>query len=107
MCRRRVFDTTRACLAAISALEQRADPLLDALLTLDADRDDLVAGRPHAGELQKTLLAEHSMSIVGQQTAKRAVVRFPRDLGNTPIVLPARGSTIRSAFDALVGRARS
>ena len=33
-------------------LQQRADDVLDALVALDARRDDLVVGRAHAGELQ-------------------------------------------------------
>jgi hypothetical protein len=32
--------------------QQPADDLLDAVFALDADRDDLIVGRPHATELQ-------------------------------------------------------
>ena len=88
----------------------RSGGLADLLAQLDAHKLDVVlSNQPAAAdaesELQATLLAEQPVSIVGRRPTKRAAFRFPQDLDNAPIVLPARGNAIRSAFDALVGRA--
>lgn len=88
----------------------RSGGLADLLAQLDAHKLDLVLSNQPATtdadtELQTTLLAEQPVSIVGGRPAKRAAFRFPQDLDDEPIVLPARGSAIRSSFDALVGRA--
>jgi len=87
----------------------RSGGLADLLAQLDAHKLDVVLSNhpAHAdagSELQSTLLAEQPVSIVGRRPAKRASFRFPEHLAGQPIVLPARGSAIRSAFDALLGR---
>lgn len=93
-------------------LIMRSGGLADLLAQLDAHKLDVVlSNQPAAAdadsELQTTLLAEQPVSIVGRPPVKpkRASFRFPEALDDEPIVLPARGSAIRSAFDALVGRA--
>lgn len=88
----------------------RSGGLAELLAQLDAHKLDIVLSNQAAmidadSELQTTLLAEQPVSIVGPRPAKRAALRFPRDLHDEPIVLPARGSAIRSSFDAIVGRA--
>ncbi|MEZ5818949.1 MAG: LysR substrate-binding domain-containing protein [Hyphomicrobiaceae bacterium] len=88
----------------------RSGGLADLLAQLDAHKLDVVLSNQPVvadadSELQTTLLAEQPVSIVGPRSAKRAEFQFPRDLDKAPIVLPARGSAIRSAFDALVGQA--
>jgi LysR family transcriptional activator of nhaA len=81
------------------------------LTQLEGHRLDLVlANQPAAvdadSEFQNTLLAEQPVSLVGRPAKRRAKFRFPDDLSGKPIVLPARGSGVRSAFDALVEPAR-
>jgi LysR family transcriptional activator of nhaA len=88
----------------------RSGGLADLLAQLDAHKLDVVLTNQPAQadaetELQTTLIAEQPVSIVGQRPAKRAPFRFPEHLAGQPIVLPARGSAIRSTFDALLGRA--
>ncbi|TKW70217.1 MAG: LysR family transcriptional regulator, partial [Bradyrhizobium icense] len=39
----------------------------------------------------------------GRKPLKPSRFRFPQDLAHTPVVLPGRGSALRSAFDALLG----
>ena len=88
----------------------RSGGLADLLAQLDAHKLDIVlSNQPAAAdaesELNTTLLAEQPVSIVGRRPAKRTKFRFPEQLSDEPIVLPARGSAIRSSFDALLGRA--
>lgn len=88
----------------------RSGALADLLAQLDAHKLDVVLANQPAmvdaeTELQSTLLAEQSVSLVGRRPAKRVRFRFPDDLAQMPVVLPARGSAIRSSFDALVSRA--
>lgn len=88
----------------------RSGALPDLLAQLDAHKLDVILANQPAmldaeTELQSTLLAEQPVSLVGRRPAKRVRFRFPEDLAQVPVVLPARGSAIRSSFDALVGRA--
>lgn len=88
----------------------RSGGLMDLLAQLEAHKLDLVLSNQPAfvdaeSELQTTLLAEQSISIVGPRPARRSKFRFPEQLADEPLVVPARGSSIRSGFDALMGRA--
>jgi LysR family transcriptional activator of nhaA len=87
----------------------RSGGLADLLVQLNAHKLDVVLSNQPAtedaeSELQTTLLAGQPVSIVGRRPARRAKFRFPEQLAEEPIVLPARGSAIRSSFDALLGR---
>lgn len=88
----------------------RSGALPDLLAQLDAHKLDVILANQPAmvdaeTDLQSTLLAEQPVSLVGRRPAKRVRFRFPEDLAQVPVVLPARGSAIRSSFDAIVGRA--
>lgn len=88
----------------------RSGALPDLLAQLDAHKLDVILANQPAmldaeSELQSTLLAEQPVSLVGRRPAKRVRFQFPEDLAQVPVVLPARGSAIRSSFDAIVGRA--
>jgi LysR family transcriptional activator of nhaA len=87
----------------------RSGGLADLLAQLDAHKLDVVLSNQPAtvdadSMLQSTLLAEQSVSIVGRPPATRSPFRFPEQLLDEPIVLPARGSVIRSSFDAIMSR---
>ncbi|MBR1088308.1 LysR family transcriptional regulator [Bradyrhizobium manausense] len=80
----------------------------DLLQLLDAHKLDLVlANQPAAPDsirnFENTLIDEQHVSLVSRKPPKRKAFRFPQDLAHTPIVLPGRGSAMRSAFDALLG----
>lgn len=80
----------------------------DLLALLDAHKLDLVlANHPAAPDtirnFESTLIDEQQVSLVSRKPPKRKAFRFPQDLAHTPIVLPGRGSAMRSAFDALLG----
>ena len=84
--------------------------LPDLLDQLDAHKLDLVLANQPAmtdreTEFQNTLLAEQPVSLVGHPNKKLKGFKFPHDLTKVRLVLPARGSALRSSFDALVGRA--
>ncbi|MEZ5816991.1 MAG: LysR substrate-binding domain-containing protein [Hyphomicrobiaceae bacterium] len=88
----------------------RSGGLQDLLAQLDAHKLDVVLTNQPAQadaetELQTTLLDEQPVSIVGRRPARRTRFRFPEHLSGEPIVLPARGSAIRSSFDGLLARA--
>ncbi len=88
----------------------RSGGLADLLAQLDAHKLDVVLSNQPAltdddTVLETTLLDEQPVSIVGRPLAKRAAFQFPQRLADEPILLPGRGSAIRSAFDAIVGRA--
>jgi LysR family transcriptional regulator, transcriptional activator of nhaA len=88
----------------------RSGMFSDLLAQLDSHKLDIVlANQPatsdEVNEFQNTQLAEQPVSLVSRPGPKRAKMRFPDDLAHMPVVLPARGSSIRSSFDALVGRA--
>ena len=88
----------------------RSGVMADLLTQLDSHKLDLVlANQPALHEVDRafdcTLVAEQPVSLVGVPTGSRTRFRFPEDLVETPVILPGRGSAIRSAFDALLGRA--
>ena len=81
------------------------------LAQLEAHKLDLVLANQPAvvdadSEFQNTLLAEQPVSLVGHPSKRKMKFKFPDDLNGIPIVLPARGSAVRSAFDTLVGSVR-
>jgi LysR family transcriptional activator of nhaA len=51
---------------------------------------------------QSALIAEQSVSLIGSPTLKKGKFRFPRDLANTTVAVPGRGSGIRTAFEKLL-----
>jgi LysR family transcriptional activator of nhaA len=80
----------------------------DLLELLDAHKLDLVlANHPAPPDTRRnfenTLIDEQRVSLVSRKPSRPARFRFPHDLAHTPVVLPGRGSALRSAFDALVG----
>jgi LysR family transcriptional activator of nhaA len=80
----------------------------DLLEQLDGHKLDLVlANHPAAPDtrssFENTLIDEQRVSLVSRKPAKAARFRFPQDLATMPVILPGRGSALRSAFDALVG----
>jgi LysR family transcriptional activator of nhaA len=81
----------------------------DLLWQLDAHKLDVVlTNHPaHADTdavFENTLIDEQPVSLVGHPSGSRKRFKFPEDVAGFPLVLPARGSAIRSAFDALMGR---
>lgn len=88
----------------------RSGLLPDLLEKLDAHKLDLVlANHPAPPDAETmfdiTLIDEQPVSLVGQPPKPKGRFRFPSDLAGVPLVLPGRGSAVRSAFDALLGRA--
>ncbi len=88
----------------------RSGIVSDLLAQLDSHKLDIVLSNHPAPPdartaFENTLLAEQAVSLVGRRSRRREKLRFPGDLTHTPLVLPGRGSTLRSAFDALLGRA--
>ena len=80
----------------------------DLLKLLDLHRLDLVLANHPAppdasSSFENTLIDEQRVSLVGRKPVKPSRFRFPHDLADTPVVLPGRGSALRSAFDALMG----
>ncbi|MDP2269518.1 MAG: LysR family transcriptional regulator [Archangium sp.] len=78
--------------------------LAELLLRLEGHAVDLVLanrppGRDLAGKLRCRRIARQPVSIVGAKQKKG--FRFPRGIGDTPMILPGRESDIRSEFDAL------
>jgi len=51
---------------------------------------------------QSALMAEQSVSLIGNPGLKKGKFRFPRDLANTTVAVPGRGSGIRAAFEKLL-----
>lgn len=77
------------------------------LSQLDGHKLDLVLANQPAvadtdSEWQNTLLAEQPVSLVGHAPLRRKKFRFPNDLAGAALVLPGRGSAVRTAFDALI-----
>jgi LysR family transcriptional activator of nhaA len=88
----------------------RSGVVADLLDQLDAHKLDLVlANHPAPPDAEtsfdSTLLAEQPVSLVARPPKPRGRFRFPQDLAGVPLVLPGRGSAVRSAFDALLGGA--
>jgi LysR family transcriptional regulator, transcriptional activator of nhaA len=89
----------------------RSGGMSELLLQLDAHKLDLVlANHPAPSDqdttFDNTLVAEQPVSLVGRPLKRSTRFKFPDDLAHTPIVLPGRGSALRSAFDALLRRAK-
>lgn len=81
----------------------------DLVEQLDMHKLDIVLANqptlPNAdAAFDNTLLAEQPVSIVGPPAKTRSRFRFPESLSGAAIVVPGRGSALRSAFDALLGR---
>ena len=73
----------------------------DLLAQLDAHKLDLVlANHPAPADaetvFENTLLDEQPVSLVGHPSGTKKHFRFPQNLLAVPLVLPARGSAIRS-----------
>lgn len=88
----------------------RSGHVADLLEQLDSHKLDLVlANHPAPPDadtgFDSTLLAEQPVSLVGAPPKPKGRFRFPQDLAGTRLVLPGRGSAVRSAFDAVLGRA--
>ena len=88
----------------------RSGGAADLLEQLDAHKLDLVlANHPAPPDAEaafdNTLVDEQRVSLVSRPMKRKVAFRFPADLARTPILLPGRGSAIRSVFDALVARA--
>jgi LysR family transcriptional activator of nhaA len=82
----------------------------DLLEQLDTHKLDMVlANHPAPPDAEagfdNTLVAEQPVSLVARAPRRKGRFKFPQDLAETPLVLPGRGSAVRSAFDALLGRA--
>ncbi len=88
----------------------RSGIVTDLLEQLDAHKLDMVlANHPAPPDAEtafdSTLVAEQPVSLVGRPPKPKGRFRYPEDLASAPLVLPGRGSAVRSAFDALLGRA--
>lgn len=88
----------------------RSGAFNDLLEQLEAHALDLVLANQPAtididAEWQNILIADQPVSIVGRADDGEETLDFPGDLARIPIVLPGRGSTIRTAFDALLDEA--
>lgn len=88
----------------------RSGLMPDLLSQLDGHKLDLVlANQPALTQtdisFDSVLVAEQPLSLVGRPDRKQKKFRFPGDLDQVPLVLPGRGSAVRSAFDALLSHA--
>lgn len=77
----------------VDLLARLQDHTLDLVLanqpaTLDQDSD-----------WQNSLVAQQSVSLIGTPSLINGPFRFPSDLGEIPVALPARGNGVRTAFD--------
>jgi LysR family transcriptional activator of nhaA len=77
---------------------------LDAL-TLDAVLSNAPVARDAEKDWTSRLLDEQPVSLVGRKPKRARAFRFPDDLRETPILLPALGSSIRAGFDLLMDQA--
>ena len=77
---------------------------LDAL-TLDAVLSNAPVARDAVKDWSSRLLDEQPVSIVGRKPKRAKPFRFPEDLRETPILLPALGSSIRAGFDLIMDQA--
>jgi LysR family transcriptional activator of nhaA len=80
----------------LGQLERHALDLLLANQPAMVDRD---------ADWQNTLVADQPVSLVGRPDDGTGPISVPDDLARTPLVLPGRGSTIRTAFDSLLDEA--
>lgn len=88
----------------------RSGVIANLLSQLDAHKLDIVLANepalPDADTVfDSTLVDEQPISLVGRPPETKTRFRFPDDLADMPLVLPGRGSAVRSAFDALLGQA--
>ena len=77
---------------------------LDAL-TLDAVLSNAPVARDAEKDWNSRLLDEQPVSLVGRKPRRERAFRFPDDLRETPILLPALGSSIRAGFDLIMDQA--
>ena len=77
---------------------------LDAL-TLDAVLSNAPVARDAEKDWTSRLLDEQPVSLVGRKPKRARPFNFPEDLRETPILLPALGSSIRAGFDLLMDQA--
>jgi LysR family transcriptional activator of nhaA len=89
----------------LSLVSGRLDELLGQLAAHSLDL--VLANRPISPDHQHPWrcrhLAHQEVSLVSH--TRRRTFRFPRDLGDTPLLLPGPESPLRSAFDALCEKA--
>lgn len=83
----------------------------DLLEQLDAHKLDIVlANNPAPPDrntnFANTLIDEQNVSLVSRRDSSLPRFRFPKGLADIPIVLPGRGSNLRSSFDALMAESR-
>tara|TARA_R110000868_G_scaffold56546_3_gene174951 strand:- start:18386 stop:19279 length:894 start_codon:yes stop_codon:yes gene_type:complete len=88
----------------------RSGTMRDLLGQLEAHTIDLMLSnqsvpRDSATPWQSHLLQQQAVSLVGPPKKGRRKMRFPKDLANTPVVLPSLDSDMRVAFDQLLERA--
>jgi LysR family transcriptional activator of nhaA len=88
----------------------RSGPLRDLLAQLDALTLDAVLSNeavPQDAESPwvSRLLDEQPVSLVARKARRAAPFRFPRDLRETPVLLPGRQSQIRQRFDLIMQEA--
>ncbi len=82
----------------------------DLLVALHAHEVDVVlsnspARRDHETPWHSHLLAEQPVALVGVPTWKKKRLKFPRDFGDVPVILPSMESTTRAGFDRLTAAA--
>jgi LysR family transcriptional activator of nhaA len=80
-------------------MAQLAGHALDLVLANQPAPDD------GEGDWRSDLVAEQPVSLVGQPEHGQPPLAFPADLAHVPVVLPGRGSGLRTAFDALLDAA--
>jgi LysR family transcriptional activator of nhaA len=84
--------------------------LKELLSALEAHELDVVLANqpprgPVAGDLVSRRIAQQPVGLVGPPGFIHRPLRFPQDLAKLPVLLPARGSDIRSGFDQLLDEA--
>ena len=88
----------------------RSGVFRDLLAQLETHELDVVlanapAGRDAASPLRHFLIDRQPVSLVGRKKPGMRKARFPDILKTTPVLLPALGSSMRSAFDRALERA--
>ncbi len=84
--------------------------LTDLLTQLEAHELDVVlANQPPRGavaaDIHSRRIAEQPVGLVGPPGLIHRPLRFPQDLAKLPVLLPARGLDIRTAFDQMLDAA--
>lgn len=82
----------------------KSGAFLDLLARLEDHTLDLVLANQPAmldqdTEWHNSLIAEQSVSLIGAAGLVKRPFQFPADLVNMPVAVPARGNSIRAAFD--------